>query len=579
MIHQIYSTLDSFKVLKFHEGLNIVRAVKSPGSTDKQTRNGAGKSSFIAIVNMLLGARLDGRSIFKHPALVEHQFGMDFDIRDDRVLVERSGKPRSTIQIKSDRFVRKNLERRGKDGYWSSSQQEWTEILGNVVFNLPTGEEYKSLGSFKPSFRSVFSYFAREHPAGFSTYEKHFAGSGKYQYQIPLSFILGIDWKISQELEQLRRTEKRISESKKAAETEDFLPSIGSPSELRTLIVTRERRYVELEQNLKQFRLLPEYREYEVEAMEITNQLGKLADQIMLDRRAVNDLQSSMELEQVPGFDRLEALYKEANVLLPESVTLRYGAVRDFHKRIVENRRLYLQGEVEQAQQRIRENLMLQEELQSRYTKILAILRPHGAVDQLIALERELRDLAGELATLRQRSDDAKAYERRKAEVQLNRAQLELQLQENLSEQSPDIDSAILAFEQVAHQLYETGGALFVRSTHDGPEFEVTMRGEKSKGITNMQTFAFDMMLAIVCVRRNISPGFLIHDSHLFDGVDTRQIKKALQVGADLAKEYGFQYIVTMNSDLEPNGFEKYRIDTELTDATEDGGLFGFRFD
>ena len=104
------------------------------------------------------------------------------------------------------------------------------------------------------------------------------------------------------------------------------------------------------------------------------------------------------------------------------------------------------------------------------------------------------------------------------------------------------------------------------------------MRADRSKGISNIEIFAFDMMLIMVCARRDISPGFLIHDSHLFDGVDKRQVKKALQVGADLAEEYGFQYIVTMNSDVEPEGFDKYRIDTQLSD-TEHGGLFGFRFD
>ena len=75
------------------------------------------------------------------------------------------------------------------------------------------------------------------------------------------------------------------------------------------------------------------------------------------------------------------------------------------------------------------------------------------------------------------------------------------------------------------------------------------------------------------------------HDSHLFDGVDERQVAKALQLGADHAQAIGFQYIVTMNSDALPkDGFREgfdidaYLLDTRLTDATESGGLFGLRF-
>jgi hypothetical protein len=51
-----------------------------------------------------------------------------------------------------------------------------------------------------------------------------------------------------------------------------------------------------------------------------------------------------------------------------------------------------------------------------------------------------------------------------------------------------------------------------------------------------------------------------------------------------LGDEYGFQYIVTINSDrlaaAESEGFDRrdYVIDPVLTDYGDDGGLLGFRF-
>jgi uncharacterized protein YydD (DUF2326 family) len=77
----------------------------------------------------------------------------------------------------------------------------------------------------------------------------------------------------------------------------------------------------------------------------------------------------------------------------------------------------------------------------------------------------------------------------------------------------------------------------------------------------------------------------LIHDSHLFDGVDGRQVIRALRVGAKTAEELGFQYIVTINQDdafkETEEGFDlnDYVLDVKLSDATENGGLFGIRFD
>lgn len=93
-------------------------------------------------------------------------------------------------------------------------------------------------------------------------------------------------------------------------------------------------------------------------------------------------------------------------------------------------------------------------------------------------------------------------------------------------------------------------------------------------------------MLTVLLTKRGLGPGFLIHDSHLFDGMDSRQIGSALRIGAETSDEYGFQYIVTLNSDtLELPDVHKsfdptpHIISVHLTDATETGGLFGLRFD
>jgi uncharacterized protein YydD (DUF2326 family) len=51
-----------------------------------------------------------------------------------------------------------------------------------------------------------------------------------------------------------------------------------------------------------------------------------------------------------------------------------------------------------------------------------------------------------------------------------------------------------------------------------------------------------------------------------------------------MAERLGFQYIVAMNEDALPAelpkdfDLEEYIVATRLTDATEDGGLFGIRF-
>ena len=176
-----------------------------------------------------------------------------------------------------------------------------------------------------------------------------------------------------------------------------------------------------------------------------------------------------------------------------------------------------------------------------------------------------------------------KQLEGLKIELEFERRQLELRLRQDYHEQEDRLRHAILAFQKISSALYEEAGNLTIDASTNGPQFEVTIRGDKSKGISNMQIFCFDMMLMQLCAERHIGPGFLVHDSHLFDGVDERQVAKALQIGERAARDLNFQYIVTMNSDAVPHelpdnfDLNKYILPVRLTDATEEGGLFGVK--
>jgi uncharacterized protein YydD (DUF2326 family) len=93
-------------VLEFHPGLNILLADKSPGATDQQTRNRAGKTSLIEIIHFLTGADCKKdpitkkESIFKVKALVNYTFGMEFDAGRAKIKAERTGRNPSKITIR-----------------------------------------------------------------------------------------------------------------------------------------------------------------------------------------------------------------------------------------------------------------------------------------------------------------------------------------------------------------------------------------------------------------------------------------------------------------------------------------------
>jgi len=573
MIRRIYSSLASFKKLEFHSGLNILIAKKEPGASDRQTRNRAGKTSLIEIVHFLMGADVTKNSLFCTEILKNESFDATFDIGSETTTAERCGKEPSKINASGGTFI---------GGKSRITKSEWLNILGEIFFGLDVVQDYDGR---KPTFRSLFAYFVRRQLSGaFTTPEKQATMQQTGDYQVALMYLLGMDWKIASDWQQVRDREKTLKELKKAAKAGVFENLIGKASVLRTELTVAEDRLRGLKRQVESFRVLPQYRELEAEANQSTQDLNTLANDNTIDAAVIRDLETALQTEAPPSLIDLESIYTEAGVVLPNVAFKRYDEVRSFHESVIRNRRDYLTGELSATQQRMGSREQRKEKLDQRRAKIMKILQSHGALEQFFRLQGEMGRLEAKVESLRQRFEAAEQLEGTKNELEIERNRLVLRLRRDFSEQNHRLAEAILAFEKTSTSLYESAGSMTIDETANGPVFQFPMQGSRSKGIKNMQIFCFDLMLMRLCAKRGIGPKFLIHDSHLFDGVDGRQVISALKIGAETAEELGFQYIVTMNEDdafketIDGFDLSKYMLSVVLTDAVEDGGLFGVRF-
>jgi len=394
-----------------------------------------------------------------------------------------------------------------------------------------------------------------------------------------------LDWSIPVHFQELRDREKVTKELRKAARTGELGPYIGNAAELRTRLAVAEDRANRLRGRLDSFHVVPEYKELELEASRITGEIDSLNLENVVDHDLIRELQESLAMESAPDTQDLAKLYAEAGIVLPELPRRRIAESERFHRTIIENRRAHLGAEVESARGRFAERDLRKDRLDGRRAQIMGVLKAGGALEHFTGLREELGRAEADVEMLRQKLATAERLDRTKTEQDLERARLVKALREDIHERDDIVREVILCFEELSRSLYERAGSLTISETPNGPRFEVHIAAERSKGITNMQIFCFDFMLMEICGRRGHWPGFLIHDSHLFDGVDERQVAKALQLGAQRAAAGGFQYIVTLNSDSVPaegftEGFDvrDHVVEPRLTDATETGGLFGIRF-
>lgn len=585
MMRRIGSDLATFKTLSFKPGLNILLAEKSEGASDRQSRNRAGKTSFVELVHFLCGSNASKDSIFRTPELVDSTFEIIMDVGEGEFSVARSGKKPSTITINGPfeglPIQPKFIE---QEGHCEISNENWKANLGACWFNLEASPNPDDKNT--PTFRSLFAYFARRESGGaFQTPVQQSSNQQLWDQQVAISYLIGLDWRIASDFQVLRGKEKIVKELGRAAKSGDLGTFVGRAADIRTRLAVAEHKIEQLSSQLKSFQVIPEYRELQCEANEITGQINGLGEENFIDHGLIRDLEESLVEEREPDLSDLGKLYQEAGVVLPAMVRRRFDEVEVFHRTIIENRRSHLMSEITSAKQRIQQREKAQSDRDSRRRQIMQVLESGGALEQYTAMREELGRAEAEVEALRQRLIAAETLESSKAELEIERTRLAQALRDDVHEREDIVREAIVTFEQLSEALYETAGSLTIDATTNGPTFEVKIEGQRSKGITNMQIFCFDLMLVELSTRRGRSPGFLIHDSHLFDGVDERQVAKALQLGADRAVAHGYQYIVTMNSDVLPDDgyrsdfdIKAYILDTKVTDATETGGLFGLRF-
>ena len=582
MIHELTSSLPNFKTLEFGPGLNVVLADRTERSGKTDTRNGSGKSSILEIMHFLLGARPSPQSMFRLPPLDEHWFQMTFDLVGTRVSVRRSGTNAGRVAITMlDEEASAPTLFAGSDGREEIiSNEEWKRRLGSTVFGITEYDDWA------PSFRSCVSYFLRlQSSGGFQTPIKHFSQQATWDVQVNLSLLLGLDVELPRAWQRLRERQRQLDVLRRAG-YDGGLNDIDNAGELASELAGTEDELTRLQGSVADFTVIPTYSTVESEVTQLGQQIRGLNNQIISDRDYLAQLEHSLDEVHLDGATGLADLYAAADIQLPDVTLAAFNDVQAFHDSVVRNRRQYLAAEVQRVNSHLTANTNERARLDRQRSDGLRLLSSGGAMETLVELQRDLAQRQARLEQLRERYEVAVAMESQRSELRIERQRLAAALARDLAERQQALAPAFVIFERLSQRLYsdEQHGRLVIRATENGPEISATIPRGRSQGITNMQVYCFDMDLVTLWSRKNQGPGFLVHDSHLFDGVDERQRDAALQFGAEFAETEGFQYLVTLNSDeipeKLPNGknLDPYILPQRLTDYGEDGGLFGLRF-
>jgi uncharacterized protein YydD (DUF2326 family) len=590
MILSIGSSIETFKTVQFRRGLNVLLADMTDGSTEGHTRNSAGKSSLVEIVHFMLGGEADKKtSLFKATGIVEHSFTAVLRIRGRVVRVTRRCAEVRRIYIDERRAQRLGLELRRDDetGERYVALDEWKEYLGLAWFGLPrnsTGTPFDA--KHAPTFRKLIGYFARRsRDIGFAHIDRFYGSQSASDAQIALSYLLGLDWQIPLAIRDVKERQETLGKLRKAIREGELGSMFGTSASIRPELTRVEEKVEQLKRQSESFQVLDSYKELAAEAAVLRNELSRLSLDLSRANETIGYLDRLLVEEKPPAYAAVQTLYQAAGIELPDVALRRFDEVERFQASVVENRRTYLDEQMEEVRAEAAELGRRSAEVDRRRSEILTFLHGKGAFEDLMRIHDELGQASSRAETLRQTLQNANVLENKTAETKKDSAEMELRLQKDYEARGDEIGGATRLVDHAIAALYDDRtGNLLIEPRKTGPAFTLSIGGGGNQGaIDQMKVFCFDMMLLERVTERLGGPRFSIHDSHLFDGVDPRQARSALLLGREVARRVRGQYIVSMNSDKfeklgEDAGLRDAVLSTRLTDD-EGGGLFGFRFE
>ena len=580
MITSVTANKGAFKSVDFQPGFNLIIAERAEASSDQDSRNGVGKTTLLHIIHHCLGAKLRGH--LSKPRLKNDgwEFTIGLTIPAGHIAITRDiGK--QVAKINGVDLPRDLKPKKLGDSIQQISIQGLNAWLGQQYFGLPIQKPE----DYSPAFRNLISYFARRE---FELKPQHFfSGQRAWDRDVHNAYLLGLEWQPFTNLRSLE-DRKRTLGTLKTSIKEGLLKGLqGDPAAMESRRVLLDQQIRELENQLQDFKVHPNYRDIEERATALTAELRKKRNDGFRIRTTLRHYEESLDSEIAPAEGSVVGLFEAAQAELPDQIRKTIKQVETFHQMVIHNRAEFLREECESLRHQITENETEETRIADERAKALGIIDSFHALDEYNQLHERLADLRHErdklAEALRQRrdidnTDDDIATERRRI---INYGRRVHQEQEAIRAK------AIELFNSNSRTLYGDGGhgSLEIDFNNKGSfSFNIDIQGEGSSGIEKMKLFCFDLMLAQLWSDRDTAPGFVYHDSHLFDGVDERQKAAALRLASAQAKERGFQYICSFNNNDLPNQNLLGDLDlpshTRLT-LTDDGPqskLLGYDF-
>ncbi|KYK29128.1 MAG: hypothetical protein AYK19_20075 [Theionarchaea archaeon DG-70-1] len=486
MIRAVRCDQESFRQVLFEEGFNVVLAQRTEESTEKDSRNKLGKTSLIEIIHFCLGSTIKSTDTLSAEELQDWTFILDLTLKGKEYSVHRNTFNRSNIIIEGD-FSDWPIkpEYSSEEDSYIMGVRNWTSLLGYLMFDLPIQTSMK----YNPTFRSLVSYFIRRGKGAFlspfTTHEKQ----KEWDSQVNNTYLLGLNWGYAAEFQIIKDKGKTLKDLKKAADQELLTGFFGTLGELDAERIRLEEEVKKSEEQLRSFKVHPQYYDIEKEANRLTEEIHEVTNNYTLNQHILLKYEESITEERDVSVDKVKQMYDEVGLVFSSNITKRLDEIMSFHKKVVENRKNYLQSEIDRISREIEEQKSQIKLLSDKRSELLNILRTHGALEEHSKLQERITDLKQQLEEIKNRIDNLRKFEEGKSILKIAKEELLQRARRDFEERKTQRERAIRFFNSNSERLYAEPGILSIDIAEKGYRFNVDIKGKKSEGIDYMKIF------------------------------------------------------------------------------------------
>lgn len=559
----------SFHPVTFKDGINIIvgKQVAPHTENDGNTYNGVGKSLTLHLVHFCLGSNKIESFSQKLPGW---EFTLKFEINGEEYYSTRTTDDQSKVDFCGEQLTVNALR---------------TKLL-YLCFGLSNPPKHMT-------WNSLFSRFARKYRICYSSFDSFVPRETDYSKILNNCHLLGIETDLIVSKKDLRDKQTAANTTEKAIKKDPlFRQYYLGKHDAELDVADLEYRIQELEKQISAFKVSNNYHELEKEADEKSYQKKNLENRRTLISNYIKNIEDAFKETEEVKEEKLLKVYAAANVEIPAMVQKNIEDVLQFHSNLISTRNTRLRKELAKQKAELKS---IDEEilrLGQRMDELLDYLNSHGALEEYVALTKQLSSLQNELNRILEYQKILKAYRDSELDIKASLIAENKETEEYLAQERRYLSDLMTKFGDYAKKFYPKKKSGLLIKNNPGENMlrytiEARIEDDSSDGVNEVRMFCFDLLL-LTCQKSNMR--FIFHDSRLFANMDPRQRNMLFRIVNEFCQNNDFQYICSINEDallsvqsmMNPDEIKQILTDNirlELKDDASESKLLGIQVD